>query len=316
METKICIKCGLEKDINEFRKYTYDSGIIHYCSKCKKCNYNEQKLRIMKQKPEYYKIKEENKQLKLKKLKKCNKCKKIKKLDDFRKYNNSYRGTCKSCTSKDNFIKNQIKLKKTNPLFIEKKELYIVGLRRCKTCQQIKELNKFTKAKKWYTCVCKQCSNEKSKEYGKQNKKIISQKKKEYYIEHWEERKKYRDEHKKQILEAQKKYAKNPINYFRIKARGMIRRSFTRKGFAKNGHTQNIIGCDFEFFYKYLLQTYKNNYGYEWDEIEKVHIDHIIPLSIVNTEEKIIKLCHYTNLQLLKEKDNLCKHDKLNYKIN
>ena len=64
---------------------------------------------------------------------------------------------------------------------------------------------------------------------------------------------------------------------------------------------------DFEYFYKHLLQTYKNNYGCEWDNIEKIHIDHVIPLAAAHTEEDVKKLCHYTNLQLLKEKDNLYK---------
>ena len=47
-----------------------------------------------------------------------------------------------------------------------------------------------------------------------------------------------------------------------------------------------------------------------YDNKEKVHIDHIIPLATAKTEEDVIKLCHYTNLQLLKAKDNLKKGAK------
>ena len=46
-----------------------------------------------------------------------------------------------------------------------------------------------------------------------------------------------------------------------------------------------------------------------------MHIDHIIPLCTVNTKEEIIKLCHYSNLQLLKAKDNLEKKDKLEWEL-
>ena len=59
------------------------------------------------------------------------------------------------------------------------------------------------------------------------------------------------------------------------------------------------------------MKTYKNSYGVEWNEKEKVHIDHIIPLATAKTEEEVIKLNHYTNLQLLKAKDNLKKGSKI-----
>ena len=95
--------------------------------------------------------------------------------------------------------------------------------------------------------------------------------------------------------------------------RNCIYRSFNKKGFYKKDYTKNIIGCEYDCFINYLLKTYKDNYGIEWDGIEKVHIDHIIPLATVNDEQGVKKLCHYTNLQLLKAKDNLTKNSKLNY---
>ncbi len=43
---------------------------------------------------------------------------------------------------------------------------------------------------------------------------------------------------------------------------------------------------------------YNTTYNYGWD------IDHIIPLSSAKSEEDVIKLCHYTNLQPLCSKIN------------
>ena len=95
----------------------------------------------------------------------------------------------------------------------------------------------------------------------------------------------------------------------------MIKDCFKRKSIIKNEKSEEILGCNIDFFQKYLLKTYKKNYGIEWDGIEKVHIDHIIPLSTANTEEEVIKLCHYTNLQLLKAKDNLKKSNKIDWEL-
>jgi hypothetical protein len=48
-----------------------------------------------------------------------------------------------------------------------------------------------------------------------------------------------------------------------------------------------------------------------WDNMGEWHIDHIIPLSTANSEDDIINLCNYKNLQPLWEKDNLEKSNKI-----
>ena len=79
----------------------------------------------------------------------------------------------------------------------------------------------------------------------------------------------------------------------------------------KNPRTLELVGCDYEFLIKYIENKFTegmswDNYGYYgW------HIDHIIPVSSVKTEEDIYKLYHYTNLQPLWAKDNLIKSDKI-----
>ena len=50
-----------------------------------------------------------------------------------------------------------------------------------------------------------------------------------------------------------------------------------------------------------------------WENMGKWHIDHIIPLSTAITEEDVIRLCHYTNLQPLWAEDNLKKSNKLDW---
>lgn len=220
----------------------------------------------------------------------------------------------------------------------------------CRVCGIEKEINEFLKYKKYnkeyIRCTCKKCAYEKTKEYRKKNKEIYKEKKKKYYKENPEIFAKYRERYREKRKEWSKKYREknkekikeyiqtyqqknkgkrnikererkenDKIYKLKINARLMIKDAFKRKNKSKTGKSENIIGCNIDFFVKHLLETYKNNYGYDWDGKEKVHIDHIIPLATANKEEEIIKLCHYTNLQLLKAEDNMRKSDKLDWRL-
>ena len=252
----------------------------------------------------------------------CNKCGVEKDIDDFelRSDTHKYRNTCKDCRkmySKEWHKKNISHIKE----YLETNKEYIRE-----------------RSKRYY---------EKNKEHLKEYSRDFKNKNKEYYIEYG---KKYREKHKSEAHEYNKQYNlvnndkikarkreyhKNNREYeneyakkrhaikkttdkryvLRIRMRNLIKHSFERQGYSKSSHTCEIIGTDYNTFYNYLLNTFYKNYGYEWDGKEDVHIDHIIPLSSASTEEEIIKLCHYTNLQLLKAKDNLDKSDKLDWKI-
>jgi len=90
--------------------------------------------------------------------------------------------------------------------------------------------------------------------------------------------------------------------------RNIIRKSLKRNGYSKTSRTYFILGFSFDEFKIYLESKFENwmtwgNYGiyngelnYGWD------IDHIIPISSAVTEEDVIRLNHYTNLQ------PLCSH--------
>ena len=47
--------------------------------------------------------------------------------------------------------------------------------------------------------------------------------------------------------------------------------------------------------------------GISWDNREKWHIDHIIPLSFAKNEEECLKLNNYRNLRPIWSEDNLEK---------
>jgi hypothetical protein len=110
--------------------------------------------------------------------------------------------------------------------------------------------------------------------------------------------------------EYQRKQRKvNPFYYFKDKLRSLIRISFKSANYTKKSKTYEIVGLDFETLKNYLEYTWFQNYGTEYAG-ENVHVDHIIPIATAKTEEDVIKLNHYTNLQYLTPEDNKRKHNK------
>jgi hypothetical protein len=92
-----------------------------------------------------------------------------------------------------------------------------------------------------------------------------------------------------------------------------IRNSLKCKGLSKNKRSIDILGCSIDFFKVYIEERFIDdmsweNYGTNWD------IDHKIPLATAITEEDVIRLNHYTNLQPLNSYINRnVKRDKIDF---
>ena len=139
-----------------------------------------------------------------------------------------------------------------------------------------------------------------------------------YYQKHKEEIKKkvnnYRIANKEKISKQKYKRKKERLKtdeVFKLKQQmgNLIYYSFKRKRkYRKTSKAFLIFGCEWQYFYNYLLQTFKDNYGYEWNEIEEVEVDHIIPLCKAKTIDDVIRLNHISNLQLLTKEDNKKKY--------
>ena len=160
----------------------------------------------------------------------------------------------------------------------------------CSKCKKEKNINDFyyNNSKNSYCSCCKECTKIQVNLYREKNKENIS---------------KLKYTAKKNKLKQDKVYwLKNQMN-------NLIYYSFKRKRkYRKTSKATKIFGCDWNTFYNYLLQTFKNNYGYEYNETIDVQVDHIIPLCTAKTIEDVIKLNHFSNLQLLTSKDNKEKY--------
>jgi len=79
----------------------------------------------------------------------------------------------------------------------------------------------------------------------------------------------------------------------------------------KSGSAVVDLGCTIEELRIYLESKFQ--VGMTWDNYGEWHIDHIIPLSKFNLEdrEEFLKACNYENLQPLWAEANLKKSNKL-----
>jgi hypothetical protein len=206
----------------------------------------------------------------------------------------------------------------------------------CKKCNEFKSYDEFGKNKSKKDGIdiyCKKCNalktlnSKKDKEeiriYNKEYRVKNSSKLKDYHLNYYlnnsdiikdrtksysktEKSKKYK---KKYRLENKEKISEYNVTYRDIKKDDQIRHRISESlksfGSKKNNKTVDIVGCSIEDLKLYLESKfescmtcenyckYNGEFNYGWN------IDHIIPLSSAKTEEELIRLNHYTNLQPL-----------------
>jgi len=172
---------------------------------------------------------------------------------------------------------------------------------KCKLEKSIKDFSKNKSTNDGLHTYCKKCISLYQKNYYSINRKNSTVKTKSSTFN----KKDYNREYYR------KKFKNDLFFKFKINIRSLVRNSFRRQNFTKNSKTFQILNCSFEELKNYLFENAKLRYPefQEKDFLEKnkYHIDHIIPLSTANTEEEVVKLCHYTNLQLLTKEENLLK---------
>lgn len=210
-------------------------------------------------------------------------------------------------------------------------------MKKCTKCLEYKDLNMFHKEKcssDGHRSDCKVCKNsyrnsvrdkEKSRkqatEWRLNNLERVKDNKRKYKAREAElakvRRLKNLDKIRKQTNEYAKNRRKNDKVYsLAFKMRCVIANHLRVKGYNKKSKTSQILGCAFEELKSHLESTFYVNYGVEFSqENYEVEVDHIVPISTAKTEEDVLKLNHYTNLQYLLKVDNRNKKDKTEYTL-
>ena len=226
----------------------------------------------------------------------CKRCKMGKDITDF--YKNQR--WCKSCTkeyNKNYYTNNNSYFKDKRDKWNEENKEY----------RNEYSINFYNNNKEY-------CSN-KSKEYRNENRDKLNEKKREWDKNRpIEEKRRYRNEY------TLKKKKDDPVYNLKCLMRSYVSSILKGKGYKKSLKTSKILGCSFDDFKIYLESKfedwmnwenkglYNGEFKYGWD------IDHIIPLVTSESEEDVIRLNHYTNLQPLCSKINRdIKKDNVNY---
>lgn len=243
-------------------------------------------------------------------MKKCNTCEIEKPYESFTKEKmakDGHKNKCKSCIAKASKEKYA-----ANP---EARREYEAKWR-------AENVDKCTaRTNRWREKNPKQFSEYRKLYYENNKDKILAGQKATYqkYKEKYSERdKKYKKKNHIILMQKRKERIEaSPLLQFKERIRCLVKNSFYRLKHNKNRRTSQILGADWETIKNHFVSQFKDGMTWEAFIAGDIHVDHIQPLASAKTEEELIALCHYTNLQPLWCLDNLSKgatFEGVNYK--
>lgn len=236
-------------------------------------------------------------------MKRCTKCKKHKQLNEFNRDNarkDGLRPSCKECKKK----------------WIEQNRSVVKALSKNWYEKNKDHVNQ--NSNKWYG-QNKQKQKYYSMEYRQKNTKKLSESKRKWYEKNKdkcrEKSKTYYKSNREKIV-ANIKDRRDSDSVFRLRNNisSLIRASIRNGGFRKNTKTMQILGCSFLDFKQYLDMRFIERYGILPEDVLKdfdIHVDHIIPVSSALSEEELISLNHFSNLEYRFACENQSKGAKI-----
>ena len=166
--------------------------------------------------------------------------------------------------------------------------------------------------------------NEQSRRYHQENKEKIKLMMSEYYKKNREiiieKTTRYRQENKERVNKRNTKrimklYHSDVEFKLSMSLRNYLRKKLKAHLANKNSSALSLAGCTMEELKAHIESKFEDGMSWENWALDGWHLDHIIPCSSfdLTIEEEQKKCFHYTNLQPLWAKDNLSKHNKLNW---
>ncbi len=159
---------------------------------------------------------------------------------------------------------------------------------------------KKTQAKRWRENN-KELKAQIDKDYQEKNKEKIALNKRNYYL-------KNRAHLIKVNCERSKNRRKTDILFnLKSKLRTQIIVNLAKRKYKKSLKTEELLGARIEVVREHIESLFKEGMTWQNHGTYGWHIDHKTPLASAKSEQDVLELFHYTNLQPLWAKDNLMK---------
>jgi hypothetical protein len=195
-------------------------------------------------------------------------------------------------------------------------------MKTCKLCKQLKDKSEFSPHHKFADGLqnrCKPCRNSEQKRAYQADPTKSKERSRLFYVRNKEKVdtniKTYISANKEKVRERRRvrkleRYKSDPIYRLKLVVSNRIRKSIQRRDQIKKTKATAILGCSIDKLYEHLRGSATNRYG-KFFPNRRYEIDHVMPISLAKTEEELVKLNHYSNLQYLLPKDNLLKSNRL-----
>lgn len=147
----------------------------------------------------------------------------------------------------------------------------------------------------------------KQAEYREANREKIRKSNRDYYARTKASKKKPDPEARRAYMRDYKKKRRAEDVQYRLGENLRSRLGLFFSGVGKYKPTQELVGCSWSQLREHLETLFQ--LGMSWENYGLWHVDHKIPLSSVDLsdKDKVLEVCHYTNLQPLWAADNISK---------
>lgn len=168
----------------------------------------------------------------------------------------------------------------------------------CKECRSAIEAGRYVENKEFII--------ERVRKYNDENREMINARQRIYHSKNKEVGKNYVAENREKINKYERDRRKeNPLLNMQQNIRRRTLYAFTIMGYKKKQQTVELLGADWPVVKKHIEDQFKE--GMSWKNRGDWEIDHIIPYASAKTEEDVIRLSHYKNLQPLWKNENRVK---------